>query len=179
VMAQRDLAYVELEKLKRFQDFSNKKLLQVNKPSSSSTSTAVTNVTSSALLPIELETAEKQISALQLQLAHARRDVTVQSVNLHVANEKYTSLREDVEKVCSAFQTTTTQCNSALSILSSAQQQLREKPYSPGKTSYAKLTSSQISELMLFISRVRSDFSNISSLLEELRSNKNESNNED
>lgn len=179
VMAQRDLAYVELEKLKRLQDFRKKELLLISSSASSSPSPSPAAAPSSSSvspsrwltqLPIEIETAEKQIGALQLQLAHARRDVTVQSVNLHVANEKYSSLKEDVEKVCSAFQTTTDQCNGVLSILSSAHQQLREKPYNPGKTSYAKLTSSQISELMLFISRVRSDFSNISSLLQELRS---------
>jgi hypothetical protein len=159
VMAQRDLAFVELEKLKRLHDYKKKDLLLLTSSTSASSLTENLN----KLLPPELETAEKQIGALQLQLAHARRDVTVQSVNLHVANEKYSSLKEDVEKACGAFQTTSDQCNHALTILTQSQQQ-------QAGSNFIRLSSSQVSELILFVSRVRSDFSNISSLLSELRS---------
>lgn len=159
VMAQRDLAFVELEKLRRIQQHST-----LSTSSASPSPSAYHH--GGAASSVELDSAEKQIAALQLQLAHARRDVTLQSVNLHITKERYVSLRCDVEKACRAIQTTSEHCARATTLLHEQQSNLAMR-------GSCTLSAAQVAELLLFVSRSKSDLSNISTMLTEMRGGNN------
>jgi len=95
VVVQRDLAFVQLEQRSPRRDSSDEGLVA------------------------------PQSAALQLQLAHARRDLTVQSVSLHLATERLAGLRRDLDGTCSGIQTSSAECARAESLLQTAAQTLR------------------------------------------------------